>query len=93
MAAVSFIGLNLLDAWLTHTALSLGAIELNPVAALYGANIVAKGLIATTAVLALYRFGKEHLLWWMNFILVGIVAWNLQLCAFLTALQINWAGI
>ena len=66
------------DAWLTKTSLAIGAYELNPLATFFGMSVLAKGLIAVGVVLALYWFGKEKLLLWMNLAFFGIVAWNLQ---------------
>ncbi len=77
MDKILFVGLNMADAWLTKGALNLGAIELNPVTVGWGSNVIAKGTIAIIVILALYWFYKEKLLRPLNFVLFGVVLWNL----------------
>ena len=77
MDEVLFVGLNMADAWLTKGALNLGAIELNPVTVGWGSNVIAKGTVAIIVILALYWFYKEKLLRPLNFVLFGVVLWNL----------------
>ena len=77
MDEVLFVGLNMADAWLTKGALKLGAIELNPVTVGWGSNVIAKGTVAIIVILALYWFYKEKLLRPLNFVLFGVVLWNL----------------
>ncbi|MFC2045536.1 DUF5658 family protein [Chloroflexota bacterium] len=79
MAAVLFVGLNVFDALLTKMNLAVGAEELNPIAVAFGANMLAKALIAVGIVVALYVFGRERMLWWANFGFLAIVLWNLQI--------------
>jgi len=83
MAAVLFVGLNIFDALLTRMSLALGAEELNPIAVSFGANILAKALIAVAIVAVIYWFGRERLLWWVNFAFLGVVLWNLQILGLL----------
>ena len=71
-----FIGLNVADAHLTKIALSLGAVELNPVGALWS-DLVIKGLVAAAIVVGLYAWGKEKLLWFLCLGMLGICSWNL----------------
>jgi len=77
MDKILFVGLNIADAWLTKATLSLGAIELNPITAGWGGNVIAKGIVAIIVILALYWFYKEKLLRPLNFVFFGIVLWNL----------------
>ena len=77
MDKILFVGLNIADAWLTKATLSLGAIELNPITAGWGSNVIAKGIVAIIVILALYWFYKEKLLRPLNFVLFGVVLWNL----------------
>jgi len=77
MDKILFVGLNIADAWLTKGALNLGAIELNPVTAGWGSNVIAKGIVAIIVILALHWFYKEKLLLPLNFVLFGVVLWNL----------------
>ncbi len=77
MDKILFVGLNMADAWLTKSALNLGAIELNPVTVGWGSNVIAKGIVAIIVILALYLFYKEKLLLPLNFVLFGVVLWNL----------------
>lgn len=84
MAAVLFIGLNMFDALLTRMSLAAGAEELNPIAVSFGANILAKALIAVGIVVAMYCLGRERMLWWVNFGFLAIVLWNLQILGLLS---------
>jgi len=77
MDKILFVGLNIADAWLTKATLNLGAIELNPITAGWGSNVIAKGIVAIIVILALYWFYKEKLLRPLNFVLFGVVLWNL----------------
>jgi hypothetical protein len=77
MPAITFIALNMADAYLTKMSLMAGAIELNPLMASLGSSIITKGIIALTLVSALYFLGKERILWLLNFALFGIILWNL----------------
>jgi len=77
---IIFIGLNLCDAYLTKVALSMGAVELNPLLTTWGSSLIAKGLVAAGIVLILYFFNKEKLLWVVNMALLGLVLWNFGMC-------------
>ena len=81
MPEVLFIVFNLLDAYSTSIALKLGAVEINPLMASVGSNILIKGLMAMGVILILYLIKKEKLIWYMNFVMLGIVLWNLTVCA------------
>ena len=76
MPAVVFITLNIADAYLTKISLMAGAIEINPIMAGIGSSMISKGLIGVAVALALYYFGKEHMLWLLNIALFGILLWN-----------------
>ena len=76
MPAVTFVALNIMDAYLTKISLAAGAIEINPLMAGIGSSMLFKGLIAVGLVCALYFFGKEKLLWLLNFAFLGVVLWN-----------------
>ena len=84
MPAAMFITLNILDAYLTKTALAMGAVELNPVVTFFGSSMIAKGVIAVALVFILYYFGKERALWPLNLVLFGIVLWNSAMCWLVT---------
>lgn len=74
--AVIFVVLNVMDAYLTKVSLMAGALELNPLMTGIGSSMLFKGLIGIAVVGALYFFGKEKILWLLNFGLLGIVLWN-----------------
>jgi hypothetical protein len=87
MAAVLFIGLNIFDALLTRMSLVAGAEELNPLAVSFGANILAKALIAGAIVAFAYFLGRDRILWWANFGFLGVVLWNLQILGLINLVQ------
>jgi hypothetical protein len=72
-----FVTLNIMDAYLTKMALSVGAVEANPLMISTGSSMIAKGLIAAALVFILYWFEKERALRPLNFMLFGVVVWNL----------------
>jgi len=76
MLAPIFIALNVMDAYLTKMALVAGAVEANPLITSIGSSMIAKGLIAIAVVFILYWFGKERVLWPVNFLFSGIILWN-----------------
>ena len=76
--AIIFIGLNIADALTTKLALSMGAIEVNPISSfLKMDNLVIRGIAALIVVVALHWFGKQHLLDILNVIFLAIVLWGL----------------
>jgi hypothetical protein len=77
MPAITFVALNMADAYLTKMSLMAGAIEVNPLMAGLGSSIITKGLIAAALVVALYFLGKERILWLLNYGLLGIILWNM----------------
>jgi len=76
---ISFILLNVVDAYLTKEALAMGAVELNPVGMLWG-NMVAKGLIAVVIVAGLYFCKEGKLLFPLSLGMLGICFWNFAMC-------------
>lgn len=76
ISGLLFVGLNIVDAWLTKQLLAMGGHELNPIVATYGMNMLIKGLAALAIVLLLIKFGKEKLLWVLNFCMLAVVLWN-----------------
>ena len=63
LLGIAFVGLNILDARLTGTALVLGASELNPIAATgFGSSMLLKGLLALAIVIALVLLKRGRLL-------------------------------
>jgi hypothetical protein len=84
MPAAMFITLNILDAYLTKTALAVGAAEFNPVVTPFGSSLLAKGLIAMAVVFVLYYFGKERALCPLNLALLAVVLWNAAICCMVT---------
>lgn len=83
--SILFVVLNLIDAWLTKQAFALGEVELNPVVNYfgYGDNLLVKGLLALAIVLIFRYFGKSHLFWYLNILMVGVIFWNTSVLAVL----------
>ena len=86
MPAALFVTLNVVDAFLTKTALSVGAVEFNPVMANIGSSMLAKGGIALAVAFLLYYFRQRRALWLLNIILFGVVLWNLSICFIMTSI-------
>jgi hypothetical protein len=80
MPAALFVTLNVVDAYLTKTALSAGAVEANPIMAAVGSSILAKGGIAVALAFLFYYFRQTRALWILNIVLFGVVIWNLATC-------------
>jgi len=77
LLCVVFIGLNILDAWLTGLALEAGNYELNPfLGASFGSNILIKGLISAGIVVALVLFKRDRLLKPLSLGMSLICTWN-----------------
>jgi len=93
MPAAIFIAFNILDAYLTKMALALGAAEVNPLMTSLGDNMIGKGLIAIALVFILYWFGKERVLWPLNFMLFGIVLWNSAIYWIITFARLDYIMI
>lgn len=72
-----FIGLNILDAWLTGIALGAGSYELNPFLGMrFGSSMLLKGLISAAIVAALILFKRGRLLKPLSLGMLIICAWN-----------------
>ncbi|MBA7686044.1 hypothetical protein ES703_94479 [subsurface metagenome] len=71
-----FIGLNIMDAWLTMEHLAIGNYEGNPLMTSYGSVVWFKALLAGVIVFLLIRFGKAKLLWVLNICMLAVVLWN-----------------
>lgn len=80
MAGLCFIGLNVLDAYLTGICLGFGAVEVNPLMYAWGDCMWAKGLVAAAIVVAIRLRDKDHMLYYINMIILGIVIWNAGQC-------------
>jgi len=77
LLCVGFIGLNILDAWLTRVALGLGSYELNPFINMrFGNSMLVKGLIAAEIVMILILFKRGRLLKPLNLFMILICTWN-----------------
>jgi hypothetical protein len=77
LLCITFIGLNIVDAWLTGIALGLGSYELNPfLGAKFGGSILVKGLIACLIVTALVLFKRGGLLKPLSLGMLVVCAWN-----------------
>lgn len=76
MPGLCFIGLNILDAYLTGLVLGMGGIEFNPLMYAWGDNMLVKGLVAAVIAGALYLSRKERCLYYVNLLLLGVVLWN-----------------
>ena len=74
---IVFVGLNILDAQLTGTALVLGASELNPVAATgFGSSMLLKGLFSSVIVIALVLSKRGRLLKLLCLGMLLVVLWD-----------------
>jgi hypothetical protein len=74
---VAFIGLNILDAWLTGIALAAGSYELNPFLGMrFSSSMLVKGLISAGIVTALVLSKRCNLLKPLSLGILLICAWN-----------------
>ena len=77
LLCVVFIGLNILDAWLTGIALGAGNYELNPFLGMrLGGSMLVKGLISAGIVTALVLFKRGRLLKPLSLGMLLICVWN-----------------
>jgi hypothetical protein len=77
LLCVIFIGLNILDAWLTGLALGAGNYELNPFLGMrFGSNMLVKGLISAGIVATLVLFKRGRLLKPLSLGMSLICTWN-----------------
>jgi len=80
MKGLAFIGLNIADALLTKEAMSMGAVELMPLARIIDNSLLWRGIAVAAVIAGLYYFGREKLLLPLNIALIGICFWNFQAC-------------
>ena len=72
-----FIGLNILDAWLTGFAVAAGHYELNPFLGMrLGSNMLIKGLLSAGMVTTLVVFKRGGLLKPLSLGMLLICVWN-----------------
>jgi len=77
LLGIAFVGLNILDAQLTGTALVLGSSELNPIAATgFGSSMLLKGLISSAIVVAVVLLKRGRLLKLLDLGMLVVVLWN-----------------
>ena len=75
ISGLIFVGLNIVDAWLSRQLITLGWQEVNPLVVHYGANIWVKGFLAIAIALPLVAFRKTKLLWVLNICMLAVVLW------------------
>ena len=90
MPGALFVTLNVVDAYLTKTALSAGAVEANPIMAAVGSSMLAKGCIAVALAFLFYYFRQTRALWLLNIVLFGVVIWNLAICFIMNAVPSSY---
>ncbi len=74
---VVFVGLNILDAWLTGVALGLGSSELNPLLSpTLASNVLFKGLLSAAIVVGLLLVRRGRLLKPLSMGMALVCAWN-----------------
>lgn len=76
LAVVLFVGLNLVDAWLTKELIAAGGGEGNPIVSAYGGNTLIKGFLSLAIALLLVGFGKARLVWMLTMCMVLVVLWT-----------------
>jgi len=91
MPAALFVTLNVVDAFLTRTAISSGAVEYNPIMAAVGGNVFIKGGLALALAFLLYYFRQRRALWILNGILLCVVLWNLCTCFIMDGVTSSYA--
>jgi hypothetical protein len=91
MPAALFVTLNVVDAFLTKTAISSGAMEFNPVMAVVGGNVFIKGGLALALAFLLYYFRQHRVLWILNGIFLCVVLWNLCTCFIMDGVSSSYA--
>jgi hypothetical protein len=74
--AVIFILLNIVDAWLTQQLLAHNGTEMIWWSSHFNSNIVIKGALALLIAIILTRFGKAHLLKWLDIGMILVVLSN-----------------
>jgi glucose dehydrogenase len=74
---IAFVALNITDAYLTQLVLSMGGVELNPLAEPFGSNMLVRGLLAVCTALVILLAGKRSWLRILTVIVLFVVVWNL----------------
>jgi len=74
---ITFVVLNVTDAYLTQLVLALGGIELNPLAVPFGSSMLARGMLAVAVGTAILFAGKRGWLRSLNVMILWVVVWNL----------------
>jgi hypothetical protein len=92
MPAALFVTLNVVDAFLTKTAISSGAVEFNPVMAVVGGNVFIKGGLALALAFLLYYFRQRRALWILNGLLLCVVLWDLCTCFIMDGVTSHYAA-
>jgi len=72
----AFVLLNILDAYLTGTAIALGSSEFNPATRAFGGSMLLKGAIAVLITVALLMFRRGKLLRPLSVGMLLVVVWN-----------------
>jgi len=80
LMAAAFIGLNILDSWLSTKALALGGVEFNPIMRLLGGNMLWKGILGGAIVVGLCLWHKQKLLLPLCIGMFAVVLWNSIMC-------------
>jgi hypothetical protein len=77
LLCVVFIGLNVMDAWLTGLALELGGYELNFIIDIsFGSSMLLKGLVSFLTVILLVLVERGGLLKPLSIAMLLICTWN-----------------
>jgi hypothetical protein len=77
LPCVVFIGLNVMDAWLTGLALELGGYELNFIIDIgFGSSMLRKGLVSFLTVILLVLVERGGLLKPLSIVMLLICTWN-----------------
>lgn len=75
--SIVFVGLGILDGWLTGIALGLGSSELNPLLGpALGSHIPFKALLSASVAVILLVFEKHRLLKPLSVAMFGVCVWN-----------------
>lgn len=74
--SLTFIGLNIADAWVTEQLLAHGGGEANAIVSAYGSNMLIKGFIALAIVVTMVRLDKAKLLKVLNICMAAVVLWT-----------------
>ncbi|MBI4338856.1 MAG: hypothetical protein HY680_02760 [Chloroflexi bacterium] len=83
MALRYWIGLNAADALLTAVALSMGAMEGNPVLTLFALRLGIPGMLFVKALFAIalggviWQRGKVRMLMIMNYVMLAVILYNM----------------